>query len=252
MEILQGVLKYSQQVKGKMQQIVASPYFPSMTRYGLLILLTVQVSQIHDGLTEIRHSLLIDPKCCVIIILILEYGHSSLHAGLDDQRFGGQSKVPGVHLGPHHGNHQNHSDYGPDRRHRIEFLRHRSGQAAAQGDCVPAAGGLAFGRAQFPLRRPGQFNYLRPVVCRRHHLPSISIAVETAMLNDRQVILIKIGNFFYYLHEQVTYQARILTTALFAKILLNQVLPIQKWLSLLLLMSGVILTQVKNNFITRA
>ncbi len=72
------------------------------------------------------------------------------------------------------------------------------------------------------------------------------------MLNDRQVILIKIGNFFYYLHEQVTYQARILTTALFAKILLNQVLPIQKWLSLLLLMSGVILTQVKNNFITRA
>ncbi|EFX82259.1 hypothetical protein DAPPUDRAFT_241513 [Daphnia pulex] len=43
---------------------------------------------------------------------------------------------------------------------------------------------------------------------------------------------------------QVTYQARILTTALFARILLNNVLPIQRWLSLLLLMSGVILTQV--------
>ncbi|XP_046447980.1 UDP-N-acetylglucosamine transporter-like isoform X1 [Daphnia pulex] len=43
---------------------------------------------------------------------------------------------------------------------------------------------------------------------------------------------------------QVTYQARILTTALFARILLNQVISVQRWLSLLLLMSGVILTQV--------
>ncbi len=50
---------------------------------------------------------------------------------------------------------------------------------------------------------------------------------------------------YYYLNEhQVTYQGRILTTALFARILLNKVLPIKRWLSLLLLMSGVVLTQV--------
>jgi UDP-sugar transporter A1/2/3 len=35
-----------------------------------------------------------------------------------------------------------------------------------------------------------------------------------------------------------------LTTALFARILLNQVLPIKRWLALLLLTLGVILTQV--------
>jgi UDP-sugar transporter A1/2/3 len=49
---------------------------------------------------------------------------------------------------------------------------------------------------------------------------------------------------FTCMNDQVTYQARILTTALFARILLNQVIPVQRWLSLLLLMSGVILTQV--------
>ncbi|XP_046439034.1 UDP-N-acetylglucosamine transporter-like isoform X2 [Daphnia pulex] len=46
---------------------------------------------------------------------------------------------------------------------------------------------------------------------------------------------------------QVTYQTRILTTALFARILLNQILPIKKWLSLILLMLGVILTQLNFN-----
>jgi hypothetical protein len=129
----------------------------------------------HSGIISQYLLLKIGVEHVISNVFISEYGHSSLHAGLDDQRFGGQSKVPGLHLGPHHGNHQNHSDYGLDRRHRIEFLRHRSGQTVAKGDCLPAAGGLAFGRAQFPLRRPGQFDYLRPVVCRRHHLPSESI-----------------------------------------------------------------------------
>lgn len=43
---------------------------------------------------------------------------------------------------------------------------------------------------------------------------------------------------------QVTYQLRILTTAIFARMLLNKIIPVKRWLSLVLLMLGVILTQV--------
>ena len=49
---------------------------------------------------------------------------------------------------------------------------------------------------------------------------------------------------------KVTYQARVLTTALFARILLNQVLPMKSWLSLVLLMLGVILTQASTSIIS--
>ena len=47
---------------------------------------------------------------------------------------------------------------------------------------------------------------------------------------------------------KVTYQTRILTTALFARILLNKVLPLKRWLSLVLLMIGVILTQASTKY----
>ena len=47
---------------------------------------------------------------------------------------------------------------------------------------------------------------------------------------------------------QVTYQLRILTTAMFAKMLLNKQLTKHQWLALVLLMAGVVLAQVSLDY----
>lgn len=44
---------------------------------------------------------------------------------------------------------------------------------------------------------------------------------------------------------QVTYQLKILTTALFSVLMLNRKLDVMKWVSLVLLMAGVALVQVR-------
>lgn len=49
---------------------------------------------------------------------------------------------------------------------------------------------------------------------------------------------------FVLCHIQVTYQTRIITTALFAKFLLKKALNTKHWTALILLTCGVILAQV--------
>ncbi|XP_046647167.1 UDP-N-acetylglucosamine transporter-like isoform X1 [Daphnia pulicaria] len=98
--------------------------------------------------------------------------------------------------------------------------------------------------AKFSIKEAAKLLY-KEILCRP--LDALPLAVPSFLYVVQDNLIVFALSCVDATTYQVTYQARILTTALFARILLNQVLPIKRWLSLLLLMSGVILTQVNFN-----
>ncbi|XP_032788207.1 UDP-N-acetylglucosamine transporter isoform X1 [Daphnia magna] len=97
---------------------------------------------------------------------------------------------------------------------------------------------------KFSIRKTVQLLY-NEIVCRP--LDTIPLALPSLLYVVQDNLIIYSLSCLDAATYQVTYQARILTTALFARGLLKQELPVKKWLSLFLLMLGVILTQLNFN-----
>ncbi|XP_057373730.1 UDP-N-acetylglucosamine transporter-like [Daphnia carinata] len=97
---------------------------------------------------------------------------------------------------------------------------------------------------KFSIRKTVQLLY-DEIVCRP--FDTVHLALPSLLYVVQDNLIIYSLSCLDAATYQVTYQARIVTTALFARILLKQKLPVKRWISLFLLMIGVILTQLNVN-----